>query len=62
MYSAEHLQMAASGIVIMSIISNGCLETSLKNWVIKWLKFQKQPLDAISEKEFLKLSMHVRNN
>ena len=30
MYSAEILQMDASGIVIISTISNSCLETSSK--------------------------------
>ena len=30
MYSAEDLQMAASAIVIVWTISNGCLKTSLK--------------------------------
>ena len=50
MYSAELLQMAASGIVIISTISNGCLQTSLKIRFAMRLKFQKQPLNAVVEK------------
>ena len=30
MYSAKHFQMTAFGIAIISTVSNGCLETSLK--------------------------------
>ena len=30
MYPAKHFQMTAFGIAIISTVSNGCLETSLK--------------------------------
>ena len=48
MHSAEHLQMTASGIVIISTVSNG-RETSLKIRFLMGLKFQKQPLNAVIE-------------
>ena len=50
MHSAERLQMAAFGIVMISITSNGCLETSLK--IDSWsdLNFRSS-LDAILEKK-----------
>ena len=55
MNSAEHLQVAASGIFIISIFSNGCLETSLKIIFMMWLKFQKQPMNAIFERRVLEI-------
>ena len=48
MHSGEHLQITASGIVIISTISNG-RETSLKIRFLMGLKFQKQPLNAVIE-------------
>ena len=49
MYATKHPQMDTSGIAMISIILNGCLETSLKIRIFVWLRFQKQPLKEVFE-------------
>lgn len=49
MYSTNHPQMDGSGIIMISIILYGCLESSLKIRFVMWLKFQKQPLKVVFE-------------
>ena len=49
MYSAEHLQEAASDIAIILTISNGFLENALKIKFIMWLEFQIKRLNAVFE-------------
>ena len=60
MHLAEHLKMAAFDILIISTISNGCLETSLK-LIHQEIKIS-EAATGYNLQEFLKLSKKNNNN